>query len=46
MSGQTPSQTVGPYFAYSLAAQQYHYPLGQIANGEIAGEGAPSGVPQ
>jgi protocatechuate 3,4-dioxygenase alpha subunit len=36
MSGQTPSQTVGPYFAYGLAAQQYHYPLGQIADGAIA----------
>jgi protocatechuate 3,4-dioxygenase alpha subunit len=39
MSGQTPSQTVGPYFAYGLAAQQYHYPHGQIIDGEIAGEG-------
>ena len=44
MSGQTPSQTVGPYFAYGLASQQYHYPLGQIANGEIAGEGAPGRI--
>jgi protocatechuate 3,4-dioxygenase alpha subunit len=40
MSGQTPSQTVGPYFAYGLAAQQYHYPHGQIVDGAIAGEGA------
>jgi len=40
MSRQTPSQTVGPYFAYGLAAQQYHYPHGQIVDGEIAGEGA------
>jgi protocatechuate 3,4-dioxygenase alpha subunit len=40
MSGQTPSQTVGPYFAYGLAAQQYHYPHGQIVDGEIVGEGA------
>lgn len=39
MSGQTPSQTVGPYFAYGLAAQQYHYPLGQVADGAIAAEG-------
>lgn len=22
---QTPSQTVGPYFAYGLCPQQYHY---------------------
>jgi protocatechuate 3,4-dioxygenase, alpha subunit len=40
MSEQTPSQTVGPYFAYGLAAQQYHYPHGQIVDGEIVGEGA------
>ena len=38
MSGQTPSQTVGPYFAYGLTAQQYHYPHGQIVDGEIVGE--------
>jgi protocatechuate 3,4-dioxygenase, alpha subunit len=37
--GQTPSQTVGPYFAYGLAAEQYGYPLTQMANGTIAGEG-------
>lgn len=40
MSKQTPSQTVGPYFAYGLAAQQYHYPNGQIADGTLAPEGA------
>ncbi len=39
MSDQTPSQTVGPYFAYGLAAQQYHYPNGQVADGAIAYEG-------
>ena len=38
MSGQTPSQTVGPYFAYGLTARQYHYPNGQIADGAIAAE--------
>jgi protocatechuate 3,4-dioxygenase alpha subunit len=27
MPGQTPSQTVGPYFAYGLAGSQYGYPL-------------------
>lgn len=37
--GQTPSQTVGPYFAYGLVAEQYGYPLTQVANGTIAGEG-------
>jgi len=36
MSGQTPSQTVGPYFAYGLAARQYHFPNGQVADGVIA----------
>ena len=44
MSGQTPSQTVGPYFAYGLAAQQYHYPFGQVAGGAIAAEGAESRI--
>jgi len=39
MSGQTPSQTVGPYFAYGLAAQQYHFPGVQVADGTIASEG-------
>jgi protocatechuate 3,4-dioxygenase, alpha subunit len=39
MSGQTPSQTVGPYFAYGLTAQQYRYPSGQVADGSIAVEG-------
>lgn len=40
---QTPSQTVGPYFAYGLTAQQYHYDHGQVAGsqlvrGEVSGE--------
>lgn len=29
--GQTPSQTVGPYFAYGLTPEQYGYPLASIA---------------
>ena len=33
---QTPSQTVGPYFAYGLAPTQYGYPLHSIAGGQIA----------
>ena len=37
--GQTPSQTVGPYFAYGLVAEQYGYLHNQIANGVISGEG-------
>jgi protocatechuate 3,4-dioxygenase alpha subunit len=40
MSGlkQTPSQTVGPYFAYGLTARQYNYPQTSIAEGAMAGE--------
>jgi protocatechuate 3,4-dioxygenase alpha subunit len=34
--GQTPSQTVGPFFAYGLTAEQYGYPFTQIADGVIA----------
>ena len=36
--GQTPSQTVGPFFAYGLVAEQYGYPNTQIATGVIEGE--------
>jgi protocatechuate 3,4-dioxygenase alpha subunit len=41
--GQTPSQTVGPYFAYGLTPEQYGYPLASIASAdlrrpEVAGE--------
>ena len=38
MRKQTPSQTVGPYFAYGLTSQQYHYPIGQIADGAMVTE--------
>lgn len=38
--GQTPSQTVGPYFAYGLTPQQYGYPLAEIASGRLAGDDA------
>jgi protocatechuate 3,4-dioxygenase, alpha subunit len=34
---QTPSQTVGPYFAYGLTPQQYGYELKGIASGVLAG---------
>ena len=37
--GQTPSQTVGPFFAFGLVAEQYGYPNTQIATCTIAGEG-------
>ncbi|MBR8655128.1 protocatechuate 3,4-dioxygenase subunit alpha [Achromobacter sp. Marseille-Q0513] len=35
--GQTPSQTVGPYFAYGLAARQYGYDFGQPYDSVVAG---------
>jgi protocatechuate 3,4-dioxygenase alpha subunit len=33
---QTPSQTVGPYFAFGLAAQQHHFDSNQVADGVLA----------
>jgi protocatechuate 3,4-dioxygenase alpha subunit len=38
---QTPSQTVGPFFALGLAAQQYGYNFPQIADGRIARDDTP-----
>jgi protocatechuate 3,4-dioxygenase, alpha subunit len=32
---QTPSQTVGPYFAYSLTPRQYHYPFEQMVDHQL-----------
>jgi protocatechuate 3,4-dioxygenase alpha subunit len=32
---QTPSQTIGPYFAYGLNARQYNYDHTQICNGNL-----------
>lgn len=32
---QTPSQTVGPYFAYGLTSEQYDYNLTQVATGNL-----------
>jgi protocatechuate 3,4-dioxygenase alpha subunit len=32
---QTPSQTVGPYFAYGLTPQQYSYGFNSLANNEL-----------
>jgi len=38
--GQTPSQTVGPYFSYGLAPAQYGYrQMPSLADGRIAGDG-------
>ncbi|MDZ4710407.1 MAG: protocatechuate 3,4-dioxygenase subunit alpha [Saprospiraceae bacterium] len=38
---QTPSQTVGPYFAYGLTAEQYGYPFSSLNNGEMVPENFP-----
>ena len=38
--GQTPSQTVGPYFAYGLTASQYGYAFDQPFNAVLALEDA------
>jgi protocatechuate 3,4-dioxygenase, alpha subunit len=34
---QTPSQTIGPFFAYSLTAEQYGYDFNSIINGSLVG---------
>ena len=34
-SSQTPSQTVGPYFAYGLTPEQYSYPFKEVVSGDI-----------
>ena len=39
--GQTPSQTIGPFFAYGLTAEQYRYPGAQVADGVLAGDATP-----
>jgi len=39
--GQTPSQTVGPFFAYGLTAREYAYPGAQIADGVVVDEQTP-----
>ncbi len=33
---ETPSQTVGPFFAFGLTSAQYGYPHNQIASSEVA----------
>lgn len=38
--GQTPSQTVGPYFAYGLTAAQYGYDFDQPFDDRVALDGA------
>ena len=37
---QTPSQTIGPFFAYSLTAQQYGYNFNSIVNGSLVNDAA------
>ncbi|CAN1532004.1 PcaH Protocatechuate 3,4-dioxygenase beta subunit [Rhabdaerophilaceae bacterium] len=39
--GQTPSQTVGPYFAYGITPTQYGYPFDSIAGPVLADETVP-----
>jgi protocatechuate 3,4-dioxygenase alpha subunit len=39
--GQTPSQTVGPYFAYALTGPQYGYPHDGIASERLADDSVP-----
>lgn len=36
---QTPSQTIGPFFAFGLTARQYGYPFSQLLTGRIDGTG-------
>lgn len=33
--GQTPSQTIGPFFAYGLTPEQYGYPLRSVAGADL-----------
>ena len=40
---QTPSQTVGPYFAYGLTAEQYDYNHTQVADGNLIKDGNSKG---
>lgn len=40
-TGQTPSQTVGPYFAYGMSPEQYGYPFKSIVGARVAGEDEP-----
>src|SRR5665213_2554939 len=35
----TPSQTIGPFFAYSLTAEQYGYNFDSLVNDQLISEG-------
>jgi protocatechuate 3,4-dioxygenase, alpha subunit len=39
--GVTPTQTVGPYFAYGLTPEQYGYAMTSIASAELANDSTP-----
>lgn len=39
---ETPSQTVGPFFAYSLTAEQYGYAYDSLANNALVGNQTPA----
>lgn len=39
--GQTPSQTVGPFFAYALTAPQYGYDFTAVSGGRMADDTVP-----
>jgi protocatechuate 3,4-dioxygenase, alpha subunit len=39
--GQTPSQTVGPYFAYGLSPEQYGYNWNSLIDARVASEATP-----
>ena len=39
---ETPSQTVGPFFAYSLTAEQYGYAYNSLTNSALVGEQTPN----
>ena len=38
---QTPSQTVGPFFAYSLTAEQYGYAYNSLMNHALVSDETP-----
>lgn len=38
---QTPSQTVGPFFAYALTPEQYGYDFASVAGGKLATDDTP-----
>jgi protocatechuate 3,4-dioxygenase, alpha subunit len=41
VKGQTPSQTVGPFFAYGMSPEQYGYPFKSLAGATVATDNEP-----